>query len=125
MSKLRIFYIFSLVILGVLVAVTVFHPTASGATYSQVQGEQLLEKDDQWIIEFHILNNEGQDTNYKINVLADGDNLSTDAITIRSGRVFKYIVHIYKDNLDKGEVSLVIYKGNETTPFEYITYYLK
>ena len=125
MSKLRIFYIFSLVILGVLVAVTVFQPTASGATYSRVQGEQLLEKDDQWIIEFHILNNEGQDTNYKINVLADGDNLSTDAITIRSGRVFKYIVHIYKDNLDKGEVSLVIYKGSETTPFEYITYYLK
>ncbi len=125
MSKLRIFYIFSLVILGVLVAATLLQPTASGATYSQVQGEQLLEKDDQWIIEFHILNNEGQDTNYTINVIADSDDLSTDVITIRSGKVFKYIVHIYKDNLDKGEVSLVIYKGSETTPFEYITYYLK
>ncbi len=124
MSKLRIFYIFSLVILGVLVAVTVFHPTAGGATYSQVQGEQLLEKDDQWIIEFHILNNEGQDTNYTINALVDGD-LCTDTIPIKSGRVFKYILHIYKNKLDEGKVSLAIHKEGEETPFEQTNYYLK
>ena len=124
MSKLRIFYIFSLVILGVLLVFTVFRPMVTGAQYSQVQREHLLEEEDQWIIELHILNNEGQDTDYAINVLVDGE-LCTDRVKIRSGRVFRYIFHIYKDKLDEGKVSLSVYKENEDTPFEQTTYYLK
>ena len=124
MSKLRIFYILSLVILGVLLAFTVFRPMATGEEYSQVLRQQLLERDDQWVIELHILNHEGQDTKYTINVVAD-EVLCTDTIPIRSGRVFKYIVHIYKDKLGKGKVSLTICKEGEDTPFEQTTYYLK
>ena len=124
MSRLRIFYILSLVILGVLLVFTVFRPMVTGVEYSQVQREHLLEEEDQWIIELHILNNERQDTDYAINVLVDGE-LCTDVVTIKPGRVFKYITHIYKDKLDEGKVSLAVYKENEDTPFEQTTYYLK
>jgi len=124
MSKLRIAYIISLVILGVLLVFTVFRPMVAVEEYSQVQREHLLEEEDQWIIELHILNNESQDTNYTINVLVEGD-ICTDTIPIRSGRVFKYIVHIYKDKLDEGKVSLTVCKEGEATPFEQVTYYLK
>ena len=124
MSKLRIFYVMSLVILGVLLVFTVFRSMAAGVEYSQVLSEQLLEQEDQWVVELHLLNHESQDTTYTISVLVDGD-LCTDTIPIQSGRVFKYIVHIYKDKLDKREVSLAIYKEGEATPFEQTTYYLK
>ena len=124
MSKPRILYILSVVILGVLLAFTVFKPMVTGEEYSVVQREQLLEKEDQWIIELHILNNESKDTNYTINVLVDGD-LTTDTIPIQPGRVFKYIAHIYKNKLDTGKVSLTVYREGEATPFEQATYYLK
>ena len=88
MSRLRILYIISLVILGLLLVFTVFRPMVTGGEYSEVQGMYLLEKADEWIIELHLLNHEGQDTNYTVDVLVDGD-LCTDTIPIRSGRVVK------------------------------------
>lgn len=124
MSRLSVFLILSLVILGVLLVVTVFHPMATGREYTLVQREHLLEKDDQWLIELHILNHEDEDTNYTINILVDGE-LCTDTIPIRSGRVFKYVAHIYKDGLDNREVFLEIYKEGEDTPVEQTTYYLE
>ena len=88
MSRLRILYIISMVILGLLLVFTVFRPMVTGGEYSEVQGMYLLEKADEWIIELHLLNHEGQDTNYTVDVLVDGD-LCTDTIPIRSGRVVK------------------------------------
>ena len=124
MSKLRIFYIFSLVLLGVLVVFTVFKPMATGVEYSEVQGAYLLEEEGEWVIELHLLNYEEQDTNYTINVLVD-EEFITDTVLIQPDRVFKYIVHIDKDTLNMGEVSLAVYKEGEDTPFEQATYYLK
>lgn len=123
MSKFRIFYILSLVMLGVLLVFTVFRPMVIDKEYSQVQ-RQLLEKEDQWIIELHIFNREGKDTNYTINVLVD-EELCTESIVIGSGEIFKYIHHIYKDGLKRGEVSVAVYKEGEDTPFKQVTYYLK
>ncbi len=124
MSKFRIFYILSLVILGVLLVSTVFRPMAAGGEYSQVLRENILEKEDQWVIELHILNHEGRDANYVIDVAGD-EPISTDTIPIRAGSVFKYIIHIYKDRLGSGKCSLTIYKRGEAAPIEQTTYYLK
>lgn len=124
MSKLRTLYIVSLVVLGVLLVFTVFRPMVSGGEYTQVQREHLLEKEDQWVIELHILNHEGQNRNYIITFAVD-ENLSTDTIPIPSGRVFRYVAHIYKATLNKGKVSLTIYQEGESTPIEQTTYYLR
>ena len=125
MSKLRIVYTLSLVIVGVLLVFVFFSPITGGEQdYSVVQREHLLEKEDQWIIELHLLNYEGKETEYTINVLVN-DELCTESIRLRHTELFKYVHHIYKDRLDKGEVSLAIYKEGEGTPFKMATYYLK
>ncbi len=124
MSKLRAFYIISLMILGVLLVLTVFRPMASGSDYSEVQQAQLLEREDQWIIEFDIINREGEDTSYTIKVLADGK-LYTESVLIRDGGMFTYIHHFYPDRLTKNEVNFAVYKEGESTPVEQATYFLR
>ncbi len=124
MPRLRIVYILSLVILGVLIAFTVFQPMTVGGEYSEVQRAQLLEREDQWIIELHIFNHEAQDTNYTINVLVD-EELSTESIRLRPGELFKYIHHISRDKRKEREVFVVVYKEGQDSPFEEATYYLK
>ncbi len=60
MSRLRAIYIAALVVLGVLLAFTVFKPMAMGEKYRQVQREQLLQTENEWIIQFDIINREGK-----------------------------------------------------------------
>lgn len=124
MSRLGIIYIVSLVILAVILGLTVFRPMVTGSPYSEVQKTQLLETESEWIIQFVIINHEGKDQNYTINALV-GEESYTDTILIRDGRRFSYIHHIRRDMITGGDVSFTIYKGDEATPFERVTYYLK
>jgi len=111
-------------ILGVLLVLTVFRPMASGSDYSEVQRAHLLEREDQWIIEFDIINREGEDMSYTIKVLADGK-LYTESVLIRDGGMFTYIHHFYPDRLTKNEVNFAVYKEGESTPVEQATYFLR
>jgi len=124
MSRLRIVYIASLVILGALIVFTVFRPMAVGEEYSEVQQAQLLEREDQWIIQYDIINREGRDTNYTIKVLTNGK-LYTQSVLIPDGDMFTYIYHLYPEMLTKKEVGFAIYKEGEATPVEEATYYLE
>jgi len=122
--KFRIIYIASLVILGALIAFTVFQPMAGGERYSEVQRAQLLEREDQWIIEFDIINREGEDTDYTIEVITDGEQY-TESVLVRDGGVFTYIHHFYPERLTQNEVSFAVYKEGESTPIEKTTYFLR
>ena len=124
MSKLRVFYIVSLVLLGVLIGFTVFKPMVTGGEYSEVQREQLLQAKDEWILQFDILNCEGRDANYTINTTV-GDKPYVQSVTIRDGGMFTYIQHIRPDPVGVGELSFAVYKEGEDTPFEEGTYHLK
>ena len=124
MSKLRIFYIFSLVILGVLLVFTVFRPMVSGGKYSEVLQEELLQAKDGWIFQFVILNHEGKDTTYTINATVSGKPY-TQEVTIRDGGRFTYTQQVRRSMITEGNVSFNIYKEGEDTPFEQTTYYLK
>ncbi len=124
MSKLRLFYILSLVLLGVLLVSTVFRPMATGGEYSQVSKESLLQTEDGWIIEFDTMNREAQDTTYIINVTVD-DKPFRETFSIQSGGVYRYIHHINSREITNGKVAITIYKEGETTPFEDAVYYLK
>jgi uncharacterized membrane protein len=124
MSKLRITYIASLVILVVLIGFVVFQPIAAGDKYSEVQKEQLLQTESEWIIQFDIINHEVRDQNYIINI-AVGEKLYTDSVSIKDGAKFSYIYHFHPDLETDEYVSLNIYKEGETTPFEQTVYHLK
>jgi len=125
MSMPRVVYLASLVILGVLITFTVFRPMATGGEYSMVQRAHFLEREDRWVIEFHIFNHEAEDTNYTITVLLN-DELSTDIFWLRQGGLGKCSYHISRDRINQGkEVLVAVYKEGETTPIDEATYFLK
>ncbi len=75
-------------------------------------------------IEFDIINQEGEDTNYTIEVIADGE-LYTESVLIRYGEMFTYIHHFYSGRLTSNEVSFAVYKEGESAPVEEGAYFLE
>ena len=124
MSKFRIAYIASLVILGVLIAFTIFRPMVTGEQYNEVQFSGLIETEDEWIVEFQLTNKEGKDMYYTLSISADGQPYTSTTL-VKDGRMFGFRYHIYPEMLTKGEISLAVYKEGEATPIEEVTYYLK
>ena len=83
MSRFRIFYIASLLILGGLLVFTIFLPMASREGHSEVHQESLLETEEGWIIRCDLINNEGAEQNYTFRLTARdvaGNEASADAI---------------------------------------------
>lgn len=121
--KLRIFYIASLLILGVLLVFAVFRPVATVLKHSEVQREQLLERDNEYIIQLVIINNEGEDKQYTINIFS-GSYQHNQEVLILDGRRFTLMHHVRRDQLTEGSVNIAIYKKGEPIPFEQVTYHL-
>jgi hypothetical protein len=124
MSKLRLFYVLSLVILGVLLVLTVFRPMVSGEKYSEVSQESIIQQKDRWIIQFNIINREGKEMGYVIN-WSTGEKTYSEKVALKDGRIFTYIHYVYPEAVQEGKVNLEIYKEGETTPFEQATYYIQ
>jgi hypothetical protein len=122
MSPLRLLYIASLGLLGVLLALGVLRP-AVGPTYGEVQRVQLLERPDQWIVQLSITNREGGDTGYRIEVL-EGERYSVQYIVLREEQTFTYIYHVYRDSLKTGRASFTLYREGHQQPVEQLTYHL-
>ena len=98
--------------------------TGGEQKYSEVSRESLLETEDEWILQFDIINREGKDSKYTIQVTVAGEQHG-DQFLIQDGSVYTYIHNIRRDRVGTGEVSVAIYKEGEATPFEQGTYYLK
>ncbi len=124
MYKLRIIYNLSLVAVALLIVFTVFQPMAKGDKYSAVSRESLLEAKDEWILQFDIINHEGKETKYTLQVTLAGNQYG-DQFLIQDGGVYTYIHHIRRDMVGTGEVSYSIYKEGEAAPVEQATYHLE
>jgi len=121
----RVIYLASLVILGVLTTFTVFRPMVTGGEYSMVQRAHFLEREDRWVIEFHIFNHEAEDTTYNTTVALD-EELSTDSFRLRQGELFKCSYHISREEINYGKkVSVTVCKEGEATPIDEATYFLE
>ncbi len=127
MSKLRIAFILSVVLLGVLVVVTVFRPMAAGEEYSEVKQKSLLKTEDGWVIQYALINSAGKQQNYTIHVSIDGGKPYQEDVQLQDGRIFTFIRRISSHELsgEEGAVKVTIYKEDETAPFEEAVYYLK
>ena len=62
MSRLSIIFAVSLVILGVLLFFTVFRPMVSDEKFSELTKESVIQEEDEWIIQFSIIN---RDTRFR------------------------------------------------------------
>ena len=123
MWKLRTIYTISGLLLALVIGVTVFSIVDSGNKFSEVQREQLLQTDDEWIIQLDIINRDGDDTKYLIDVLID-DQLFTDEVIMQDGRTYSYIHHIPREQGVQRQVTLTVYKEGDQAPLEQITYHL-
>ena len=124
MSRLKILFVISVVILGVLIGSVMLSPITTATRYSEVQQEQLLKSDTEWIIEFKILNHEGEQRKFVITALVDGKS-HAEEIIVGDGRKFTYIYHLYPERLTNRVATFAIYKEGEETPFEQITYHIE
>ncbi len=124
MGKLRIFYIVSLAILGVLIIFAVLRPMTAGKKYSEVQQEQLLQTENGCAIRFVITNHEGEDKAYTVKVSFGSYQFSQDVL-IPDGNTFTYVHNLNPEQVTVGDIHFVIYKEGETAPFEQLTYHLK
>ncbi|RLG26747.1 hypothetical protein DRN76_00970 [Methanosarcinales archaeon] len=124
MERSKFAYIGSLVILSILLALAFYHPVTTDSRCSEVQRVQLLEKGNERIIQFDIINHEQKDINYTILVTVD-EKKYTEDVLIRKGGKFTYIHHIYPERLTEGEVTFVVYKEGESQPIEEMAYCLK
>ena len=125
MSKLRIIFVASLLVLGVLLTFTLFRPIALGPKFETLTRESVIQGEDEWIIQIDIINKESEDTNYIINWSAGGETYYSERVSLKRDRGFTNIHHVYPKTVKEGEVQLTIYKEGEPTPFEQSTYYVR
>ena len=125
MSKSRIIYIISLIIMSVLMLFTVFKPMASEERFTEVSRESIIHTEDEWIIQFDIINKEGKDTDYIINWSTGEEVYRRKEVSIAGGRSFTNIHHVNPDGMKEGKLKLEIYKKGEPTPFEQTSYFLE
>ena len=125
MPKLRVIYIGSLLILGVVLIFTVFRPMVSGEKFSEVTGESIIETGSQWIIQFAIVNHEDKETTYIINWSTGGEVYTGTSVSLKPGRTYTHIHHVHPDTAQDGQVNLTIHKEGEAIPFEDNTYFVR
>jgi hypothetical protein len=123
-SKIKLLFIVSLLVLAVIIVFTIFKPLAAGEPYTEVSRQSLFKKEDQWILQFDILNHEGQDVKYAIQLSIDGKDYR-EAFVVRDNGKFTYIHHFKNADIGNGELIYRIYRENENRPLEQSTYYLR
>jgi len=124
MLKLRIIFIASLLVLGVLLAFTLFRPIIVGQKFETLIRESIIQEEDEWIIQINIINKEDKITDYTIEWSTGEETYYSERVSIKNGRTFTNIHHVYPETVREGEIQLTIYKEGEPTPFEQSTYYI-
>jgi len=122
--KLKIVFILSLVLLGVLLAFTVFQPITSGGKFNTVASESIIKKEKMWVIVIKIINQADEDTVYSIAWSTGGNVYNSKEVLIQSGRAFTDMHHVYPETAKDGKIDLTIYKEGEPAPIEQSTYYV-
>ncbi|MFC2034497.1 hypothetical protein ACFLTT_03770 [Chloroflexota bacterium] len=122
--RIKVFYIASLVLLAILVIFVIFQPLERSSGYSEVQQEQLLQTNSEWIIQFDILNHEGKRQDYTINVLVNGKEYTED-VSIGDGKAYSFIYHIQRDTVGDSPIKFDVYAQGKENPIEQVTYHLK
>ena len=122
MSKLRLIFVLSLVTLaGVFIFTLYLIP--SGQSYPESRRAQIIQADNEWILQYDIINNQETDIKYTIYVTID-DTVYTDTTVVRQGKRYTYIHHIYPQQLVEGKVTFALYEEGKAEPVEQATYYI-
>lgn len=123
--KLKLLFIASLVLLGLLTAAAAFHPFTSVVKYSTVQRSQLLKMGDDWVIQMSLINKEDADASYTIHVKVDGTDYPEQPVLLPSERTYSYIHHIARKDVREGIVNIRVFRNGIETPVYEMNYFLR
>jgi hypothetical protein len=123
LPKLKIFGLLMSGLLGVSVLITAANSCLSPRAETEVQREELLVTDQEWVLQFDITNRESEDKVYLIRIEFQ-DRLSEERILVSSGKTYKYTHHIARTPESTGNLEIEIFKQGENDPLETTTYYL-
>jgi hypothetical protein len=120
--RLRLIFILSLIVLaGLFVSIVYFLPSRD--SYSETKGVHIIEAENEWILQYDIINNEERDIEYTIVVTVD-DIVYTDSTVVKPGKSYTYIHHIYPQQLHEGKVSFASYQEGKPEAIEQATFNL-
>ena len=122
MSRLRLIFILSLIILaGIFISIVYLIP--SDQSYTESKRVQILAGKNEWILQCDIINDEERNIEYTIHVTVD-DAIYKDSTVVKPGKAYTYIHHIYPEHLEEGKVTFTLYEEGKTEPIEEVTYYI-
>ena len=122
MGRIRLIFVLSLVILAV-VFVTTILCLPSEEDYIESKKFQIISGENEWILEYNIINIEAREIKYAIVVDIDGT-VYKDSIVVKPQKVYTYIHHIYRHHLERGEVTFTLYEDGKAEPVEQVTYHI-
>jgi len=123
-SRLKIIYIASLILLGLLVSLTVFKPLAKGAHYNDVQHESLIKNDQEWVLQFNLINDNTSAKTYQVSVDKDGE-VYQDQVTVAGESEYTYIQHFLRQPGKDHTLDAAIYPQGSNQPIERLHYNLE
>ena len=95
----------------------------SRESYTESKRAHIISGDNEWILEYDIVNNETRDIEYTILVTVDGT-VYRDSTVVKSGKTYTYIHHIYPQQLEEGKVEFAVLEDGKTEPVEQVTYHI-
>ncbi len=120
MSKLRLVFILSLVVLaGVFLAILYFIPSIR--SYPEPYTIQVIDGDEEWILQCDILNTEERAIEYSITVTVD-DRTYRDSTVVKPGKAYTYIHHVYPPQLAEGKVTFELHRDGQKGPIKTATF---
>ena len=122
LSRLKLIFISSLVILAAVFIATIYL-IPSVLDLAESKNIQIIDGQQQWILQYDIVNDQQNETSYTIEIIIDGV-VFTDSTVVEPGRTYTYIRRIDPGQVSMGEVSLTLYQGDMATPVEQVTYYI-
>lgn len=122
MSKLRLIFVLSLIILAGVFILTIFF-IPSGQSYTESRRVQIIGGEDEWILQCDIINDEERDIKYTIFITVD-DAVYKDSTVVKPGKTYTYIHRMDPQQLKEGKVTFALYEEGKAKPIEQVTYYI-
>ncbi len=94
-----------------------------GQSYPESREAQIIQGENEWILQYDIINNEERDIKYTIYITVD-DVVYSDSTVVKPGKKYTYIHHIYPQQLEEGKLTFALYEEGKATPLEQVTYYI-
>lgn len=120
MTKLRVFFIVSIIIL-VGVTFSIIYLLPAGQDDTELRNVQIIEGENEWIFQCDITNTGEADVEYTIRIKAD-NTLRRDIAVVQPGKTYTYICHISRQGLDEGKITFSLYEAGKSEPVEQATY---